>query len=109
VGFLGSRVAQVLGDDRGFDLFIRFGLRIPLTALSLALTFWSRYPRTWRWPMMAILVITGLMWITYVHELQTMPADYGYVGLILIQTFAFSILRLPFALLVGFDSWLAVR
>jgi hypothetical protein len=32
-----------------------------------------------------------------------MPADYGYVGLILIQTFAFSILRLPFVLVAIFD------
>ncbi len=90
--------------DRSIDLFIRYRLLIPLTALSLALTFWNRYPRIWKWPMMAILLATGLTWIAYVSELQSMPADYGYVGLILIQAFAFSILRLPFASVALFDA-----
>jgi len=90
--------------DRSIDLFIRYRLLIPLTALSLALTFWSRYPRIWRWPMMAVLLVTGVTWITYVSELQSMPADYGYVGLILIQTFAFTILRLPFVSVAVFDA-----
>ena len=90
--------------DRSIDLFVRYGLLIPLTAFSLALTFWSRYPRYWRWPMMSVLLVTGLTWITYVSELRSMPAAYGYVGLILIQTFAFSILRLPFSLVALFDA-----
>jgi hypothetical protein len=78
-------------------------MMIPLTTLSLALTFWGRYPRIWRWPMTATLLLTGLTWITYATELQSMPVDYGYVGLILIQTFAFSILRLPFATVTLFN------
>jgi adenylate cyclase len=48
-------------------------------------------------------LITGLTWTSYVSEINNMPADYGYVGLILIQTFTFSILRLPFLLVVLFD------
>jgi class 3 adenylate cyclase len=88
--------------DRSIDLLIRYRLLIPLTALSLLLTFWGRYPRIWKWPMMGVLLVTGLTWITYVSEIRSMPADYGYVGLILIQTFAFSILRLPFALVALF-------
>ena len=90
------------GGDRGLDLLIRYRLLIPLTVVGFALTFWSRYPRIWKWPVMAVLLTTGVTWITYVSEIQGMPADYGYVGLILIQTFAFSILRLPFALVVIF-------
>jgi class 3 adenylate cyclase len=90
--------------DRSIDLLIRYRLMIPLTALSLALTFWSRYPRLWKWPMMGTLLATGLIWITYVSELDSMPVDYGYVGLILIQVFAFSILRLPFACVALFDA-----
>jgi class 3 adenylate cyclase len=99
----GAVVRKYLGDDREYDLFVRYGLMIPLTALSLAITFWSGYIRIWKWAMMAVLIFTGLTWITYQNELQSMPADYGYVGLILIQTFAFSILRLPFVLVAIFD------
>jgi class 3 adenylate cyclase len=39
-----------------------------------------------------------------VNEIDSMPPDYGYVGLILIQTFAFTILRLPFAMVFFFDA-----
>jgi class 3 adenylate cyclase len=87
-----------LGDERGLDLLIRYGLMIPLIAVGFALTFWRGHPRIWKWPVMFTLLVSGLTWITYVIEIDTMPADYGYVGLILMHTFAFSILRLPFAL-----------
>jgi class 3 adenylate cyclase len=101
----GAVVAGYMDEpDRNIDLFIRYRLLIPMTALSLALTFWSPYPRIWKWPMMTALLATGLIWITYVSELESMPADYGYVGLILIQTFAFSILRLPFVSVAIFDA-----
>jgi class 3 adenylate cyclase len=83
--------------DRNIDLLIRYRIMIPLTVLSLALTFWSRYPRIWKWAITSVLLATGLIWIVYVSELESMPADYGYVGLILIGAFASSILRLPFA------------
>jgi class 3 adenylate cyclase len=99
----GAMVRGHLGDDRGLDLLIRYGVLIPLATLGLALTFWRDFPRFWKWPVMAVLLITGVTWITYVTEIKSMPADYGYVGLILIQTFAFSILRLPFLLIVVFD------
>jgi class 3 adenylate cyclase len=100
-GFIGGYMDE---PDRSVDLLFRYRLIIPLTALSLLLTFWNRYPLFWKWPMMSILLATGLTWITYVSELRSMPADYGYVGLILIQVFAFSILRLPFASVALFDA-----
>ena len=101
----GAVVTEYMNEaDRSIDFFIRYGLLIPLTALSLALTFWSRYPRIWKGPMMTVLLATGVTWITYVSELESMPAHYGYVGLILIQTFAFSILRLPFVSVALFDA-----
>jgi class 3 adenylate cyclase len=92
------------GADRSIDLIIRYRVMIPVTALSLALTFWRGYPRIWKWAVMGLLLITGVTWITYVTEIQSMPPAYGYVGLILIQTFAFSLLRLPFMLVAAFDS-----
>jgi hypothetical protein len=56
----GGVIQPYLGEDRSFDLFVRYGMMIPLTTLSLALTFWGRYPRIWRWPMTATLLLTGL-------------------------------------------------
>ncbi|MEA2485091.1 MAG: hypothetical protein QOD46_202 [Actinomycetota bacterium] len=99
----GFMVRNYLGSDRNLDLQVRYGLLIPVTLLGFALTFLPSYPRFWKWPVMGALLITGLTWTGYVSEVSHMPADYGYVGLILIQTFAFTILRLPFALVVLFD------
>jgi class 3 adenylate cyclase len=99
----GFMVRNYLGGDRNLDLQIRYGLLIPLCLLGFGVTFLPSYPRFWKWPVMAVLLITGLTWTGYVSEIKNMPADYGYVGLILIQTFTFSILRLPFVLVVLFD------
>jgi class 3 adenylate cyclase len=99
----GVMVRAHLGEDRNLDLLIRYGVMIPLATLGFALTFWRHFPRFWKWPVMAVLLITGVTWVTYVTEIKSMPTDYGYVGLILIQTFAFSILRLPFLMVVVFD------
>jgi adenylate cyclase len=99
----GFMVRNYLGVDRNLDVVVRYGVLIPLTVLGFALTFLPSYPRFWKWPVMAALLITGLTWTGYVSEIRNMPADYGYVGLILIQTFAFSIVRLPFVLVALFD------
>jgi class 3 adenylate cyclase len=92
-----------MGEERDLDLLIRYGLMIPVTSLGFGLTFLRSYPRFWKWAVMAVLLITGLTWIAYAGEVESMPPDYAYVGLILVQTFAFSILRLPFALVAIFD------
>src|SRR5438876_3474643 len=99
----GAIVRGHLGDERGFDLLVRYGVLIPLALAGFALTFWRRYPRFWKAHAMVVLLATALTWIAYVSKVKSMPADYGYVGLILIQTFGFSILRLPFALIGVFD------
>jgi class 3 adenylate cyclase len=99
----GFMVRNYLGSDRNLDMLVRYAVLIPLSLVGFALTFVHSFPRFWKWPVMGVLLITGLTWIGYVSEIGSMPADYGYVGLILIQTFAFSILRLPFVLVALFD------
>jgi adenylate cyclase len=96
-------VRNYLRGDRNLDLQLRYGLLIPLTILGFALTFLPSYPRFWKWPVMVALLVTGLTWTGYVSEVSHMPADYGYVGLILMQTFTFTILRMPFSLVALFD------
>jgi class 3 adenylate cyclase len=99
----GAWMRNHMGEERGLDLLFRYGLMVPLTTLGFGLTFLRSYPRFWKWAVMTLLLITGLTWIAYADEVESMPAEYGYVGLILIQTFAFSILRLPFALVAIFN------
>src|SRR5919206_2556 len=99
----GVMIRGYLGDERGFDLILRYGVLIPMTVAGLALTFWRGFPRIWKVEATGILLATAFIWIWYVTRVDNMPADFGYVGLILIQTFAFSILRLPFGLVAIFD------
>lgn len=99
----GFMVRNYLGSDRSLDLVVRYGVLIPLALIGFALTFLPHYPRFWKFPVMAVLLLTGLTWSGYVSEIRNVPPDYGYVGIILIQTFTFSILRLPFRLVALFD------
>jgi class 3 adenylate cyclase len=99
----GTVLRRYMAEEQVLDLIVRYAVMVPMTALGFALTFSRYYPRLWKWPVMAVLLATGLIWIFYATEVESMPPDYGYVGLILIQTFAFSILRLPFALFAFFN------
>jgi class 3 adenylate cyclase len=96
----GVLIAGHLGEQARFDFLIRYGLLIPIALGGLALTFWRGYPRFWKVEIMALLLGTSLIWIAYAPRIEGLPADYGYVGLLLIQAFAFTLLRVPF-LLIG--------
>src|SRR5690349_24835359 len=40
--------------------------------------------------------LTILLWVYYVSNILTLPAEYGYVGVILITAFTYTLLRLRF-------------
>jgi hypothetical protein len=44
----GGLALLVIEDGRGWDLFLRFGVAIPATLVSLALTYAPGYRRWWR-------------------------------------------------------------
>jgi len=92
----GALIAGHIGDQAQFDFLVRYGALIPIALGGLALTFWREYPRFWKVEIITLLLVTSITWIAYATRIEGMPADYGYVGLILIQTFAFSIMRVPF-------------
>jgi len=92
----GALIAGHIGDQAQFDFLVRYGALVPIALGGLALTFWREYPRFWKVEIMTLLLATSITWIVYATRIEGMPPDYGYVGLILIQTFAFSILRVPF-------------
>ena len=47
-----------------------------------------------------IAVVTIVVWVYYTSNVLTLPAEYGYVGVILITAFTYTLLRLRFILVV---------
>lgn len=87
--------------DQRIDAVIRFGVFIPILFVGLGLSFLPFFGRVWEWVAVAITVATLLVWVRYVSEVLTLPAEYGYVGVILITSFTYTLLRLRFVLVVA--------
>lgn len=87
--------------DQRIDAVIRFGVFIPILLVGLGLSFLPFFGRVWEWVAVAITVATLLVWVRYVSEVLTLPAEYGYVGVILITSFTYTLLRLRFVLVVA--------
>ena len=86
--------------DQRLDLLMRFGVFIPILIVGLALTYTRFFGRVWEWVAVAIAAATLLFWVFYVSRISTLPAEYGYVGVILITAFTYALLRLRFVLVV---------
>ena len=90
--------------DQRIDTVIRFGVFIPMLIVGFALTFTPFFSRVWEWVSVAIATATILFWVYYVSQVLTLPAEYGYVGVILITAFTYTLLRLRFILVVGITA-----
>jgi class 3 adenylate cyclase len=86
--------------DQRIDTLMRFGVFIPMLVAGVALSFTPFFARTWEWISVAIATATLLVWVLYVSQILTLPAEYGYVGVILITSFTYTLLRLRFVLVV---------
>jgi class 3 adenylate cyclase len=86
--------------DQQVDAVIRWGVFIPVLIVGLALTFTTFFSRVWEWVCLAIAVVTIVVWVYYASNVLTLPAEYGYVGVILITAFSYTLLRLRFVLVV---------
>ena len=86
--------------DQRIDTLMRFGVFIPMLVFGFALTFTSFFARIWELIVVAIAVATLLVCVFYVTQVQTLPAEYGYVGVILITAFTYALLRLRFVFVV---------
>jgi len=86
--------------DQRLDMIMRFGVFIPLLVVGLGLTYTRFFGRVWEWVSLAIATATLLCWIFYVSRVLTLPPEYGYVGVILITAFTYTLLRLRFVLVV---------
>jgi adenylate cyclase len=99
----GALVRARLGTQLDLDSLYRYGMFIPLALLGLGLTFWHRHQRVWQPVVLILTLATALAWTSYTTQITGLSPDYGYVGLILIQAFAFAMLRLPFTLVTLLD------
>ena len=86
----------LLRSDQVVDLVVRYAVLIPILVVGLALSFTPAYRRTWEWVLAGELLATMGAWIYYVAELRTMPPDFGYVGIILITAFTYTLIRVRF-------------
>src|SRR5439155_4811941 len=86
--------------DRRLDAIVRFGVFIPLLLVGLGLTFTPLFRRIWQLLSVVIATATILLWVYYVSQIRTLPAEYGYVGVILITAFTYTLLRLRFLFVV---------
>ena len=86
--------------DRSFDMAIRYGVFIPVLLLGIALSFTPFFERIWEWVAVGVALVTIGVWVYYVAQVLTVPAEYGYVGLILITSFTYALLRLRFLLVL---------
>jgi hypothetical protein len=86
--------------DRRLDTIMRFGVFIPMLLIGFALTFTPLFRRIWQGMSVFIATTTILLWVYYVSHILTLPAEYGYVGVILITAFTYTLLRLRFVLVV---------
>ncbi len=86
--------------DLRLDLIMRYGVFIPMLIVGLGLTYTRLFGRIWEWVSFVIAGGTILLWVFYVSRVLTLPAEYGYVGVILITAFTYTLLRLRFVLVV---------
>jgi class 3 adenylate cyclase len=82
------------------DRIMRWGVFIPMLVVGLVLTFTPFFGRIWEWVAVAIATATIVSWVYYTSNIQTLPAEYGYVGIILITAFTYTLLRLRFVLVL---------
>jgi class 3 adenylate cyclase len=86
--------------DRRLDAIMRFGVFIPMLIVGLGLTFTPFFRRIWQALSVVIATATILLWVYYVSNILTLPAEYGYMGVILITAFTYTLLRLRFLFVV---------
>jgi class 3 adenylate cyclase len=87
-------------DDLRLDEIMRFAVFIPMLLIGFALTFTRSFERIWEWVSVGIATLTLLLWVYYVANVQALPVEYGYVGVILITAFTYTLLRLRFVLVM---------
>jgi class 3 adenylate cyclase len=99
------------GADKRVDVVMRYGVFIPILLVGLGLSFTPVFERIWEWVVVTLSITTLLAWVYYVSQVLTLPAEHGFMGVILITAFTYTLLRLRFILvmlitLIGLAAYL---
>jgi class 3 adenylate cyclase len=86
--------------DLQIDAIMRYGVFIPMLVIGLGLTYTPFFRRIWQSMSVVIASATLLAYMVYVSRILTLPPEFGYVGIILITAFTYTLLRLRFILVV---------
>lgn len=86
--------------DLRLDLVVRYGVFIPMLLIGLAFSYTSIFSRVWEEVSAGIAIATIVVWVYYASNVLTLPAEFGYVGVILITAFTYTLLRLRFVMVV---------
>ena len=86
--------------DLHLDSVMRFRVFIPMLIVGFGLTYLPSFERNWEWACVTIATATLVLWIFYVSQIATLPVEYGYVGVVLITAFTYTLLRLRFVWVV---------
>jgi len=92
----GLMVRQLQLQAPDLDVFVRFGILIPVLVVGVLVTYLPIAGRIWEVEAVLVVVLNGLVWTLYATSLAGIPFDLGYVGVILIMVFGFTLVRLRF-------------
>ena len=83
--------------DQRLDMLMRFGVFIPMLVVGLVLTYTRFFGRIWEWVSRRHRIgdapVLGVLRLACARRL---PLEYGYVGVILITAFTYTLLQLRF-------------
>jgi class 3 adenylate cyclase len=83
-------------NDLWLDAIVRYAVFIPMLLIGLGLTFTRWFRRIWQGMSVIIAITSILVWVFYAAQVQVLPPEYGYVGIILITAFTYTLARLRF-------------
>jgi class 3 adenylate cyclase len=104
----GLMVRQFELQSPDLDVFVRFGILIPFLVGGLLVTFLPVAQRIWEAEAVFVVVVNGFVWALYASSIVGTPFDFGYVGVILIMTFGFTLVHLRFVPMAATGTALTV-
>lgn len=98
-------LAPLIVEEGGLfrDAVIRYGLGVPSSLVSLALTYLPNYRRIWQPLVSAAILFSGVVWVMHRALVEAPRPDWGYAGNMIILIFAYILSRLQFrySVLIG--------
>jgi class 3 adenylate cyclase len=80
---------------------VRYGVMIPVLLIGLFVTLLPVAHRLWEAEVVAVNLFAAVVWTAHVSALEGVPFDLGYIGVVFILAFSFTLNRLRFVTLAG--------